>query len=113
MANIVGVCGEIHGVLGKVELQFECEDLQLKQVFQLFEHLHVSVFMGIDFMTANNATVKFGELEITVPSYGKTSVSAKKVAAITIMSDQTCFAHPSHSEVVVPVRISGFSNDWS
>ena len=28
LSNIVGVCGEIHRVLGQVELEFECEDLQ-------------------------------------------------------------------------------------
>ena len=118
LSNIVGVCGEVHRVLGQVELPFECEGLQFQQVFQIFEHLHVSVLVGIDFMTANNVTVKFGELEIKVPSNQKTSVSSVKVAATPVMSDQTCFAYttreviiPPHSEVVVPVRISGFPNN--
>ena len=118
LSNIVGVCGEVHKVLGQVELPFECEGLQFQQVFQIFEHLHVSVLVGIDFMTANNVTVKFGELEIKVPSNQKTSVSSVKVAATPVMSDQTCFAYttreviiPPHSEVVVPVRISGFPNN--
>ena len=118
LSNIVGVCGEVHKVLGQVELPFECEGLQFQQVFQIFEHLHVSLLVGIDFMTANNVTVKFGELEIKVPSNQKTSVSTVKVAATPVMSDQTCFAYttreviiPPHSEVVVPVRISGFPNN--
>ena len=118
LSNIVGVCGEVHKVLGQVELPFECEGLQFQQVFQIFEHLHVSLLVGIDFMTANNVTVKFGELEIKVPSNQKTSVSSVKVAATPVMSDQTCFAYttreviiPPHSEVVVPVRISGFPNN--
>ena len=118
LSNIVGVCGEVHRVLGQVELPFECEGLQFQQVFQIFEHLHVSILVGIDFMTANNVTVKFGELEIQVPSNQKTSVSSVKVAATPVISDQTCFAYttreviiPPHSEVVVPVRISGFPNN--
>ena len=54
LSNIVGVCGEVHRVLGQVELPFQ-------HVFQMFEHLHVSVLVGIDFMTAkNNVTVKSG-----------------------------------------------------
>ena len=41
-----------------------------------------------------------------------------KVAATPVISDQTCFAYttrevivPPHSEVIVPVRISGFPNN--
>ena len=118
LSNIVGVCGEIHRVLGQVELDFECEDLQFTQRFYVFEHLHVSMLVGIDFMTAYNVTVRFGKIEIKVPSGQKTSVSLVKIAATPVTSDQTCFAYttkevivPPHSEMVIPVRISGFANN--
>ena len=37
-SKIVGVCGEVHTVLGQVELDFECQGLHFKQRFQVFEH---------------------------------------------------------------------------
>ena len=67
LSNIVGIYGEVHKVLGHVELEFECVGLFFKQLFYVFEHLHVSILVGLDFMTANNVTMTFGEVEISVP----------------------------------------------
>ena len=118
LSNIVGVCGEIHKVLGQVELEFECEGLFLKQLFYVFEHLHVSILVGLDFMTANNVTMTCGEVEISVPSDQATSVSSVKVPVTPVTSDQTSFAYttkeviiPPHSEAIVPIRISGFADN--
>ena len=118
LSNIVGVCGEIHKVLGQVELEFECEGLFFKQLFYVFEHLHVSILVGLDFMTANNVTMTFGEVEISVPSDQATSVSSVKVPVTPVTSDQTSFAYttkeviiPPHSEAIVPIRISGFADN--
>ena len=117
MTNIVGVCGEIHQVLGQVDLEFECDGLFFKQRFYVFEHLHVSVLVGLDFMNANNVTLTFGEVEISVPLGQAASVSSVKVPVTPITSDQTAFAYttkeviiPPHSEAIVPIRISGFAN---
>lgn len=117
LSNIVGVCGEIHQVLGQVELKFECEGLTFKQNFYVFEHLHVSMLVGLDFMTENNMTVRFGKVEIGVPSGETASVSSVNVPVTPVTSDQTSFAYttkevivPPHSEAIVPVRISGFAN---
>ena len=69
-------------------------------------------------MTANNVTVQFGPVEIQVPSKHAASVSTVKVKATPVTSGQTSFAYttkevivPPHSEVLVPVRISGFANN--
>ena len=117
-SKIVGVCGEVHRVLGQVELDFECQGLHFKQRFQVFEHLHVSILVGLDFMKAYKVTVKFGEVEIAVLSHDNASVSSVKVEATPVTNDQTCFAYttrvvvvPPHSEVLVPVRISGFPSN--
>ena len=118
LSNIVGVCGEIHKVLGQVELEFECEGLFFKQLFYVFEHLHVSILVGLDFMTANNVTMTFGEVQISVPSDQATSVSSVKVPVTPVTSDQTSFAYttkeviiPPQSEAIVPIRISGFADN--
>ena len=117
LSNIVGVCGEVHRVLGQVELDFECEGLQFRQRFYVFEHLHVSLLVGLDFMTANNVTVQFGQVEIQVPSKHAASISTIKVKATQVTGGQTSFAYttkvivPHQSEVLVLVRISGFANN--
>ena len=117
LTNIVGVCGEIHQVLGQVDLEFECDGLFFEQRFYVFEHLHVSVLVGLDFMNANNVTLTFGEVEISVPLGQAASISSVKVPVTPITSDQTAFAYttkeviiPPHSEAIVPIRISGFAN---
>ena len=84
LSNIVGVCGEVHRVLGQVELDFECEGLQFRQRFYVFEHLHVCHLVGLDFMTANNVTVQFGQVEIQVSSKHAASVSTVKVKATPV-----------------------------
>ena len=118
LSRVVGVCGERHNVLGQVELEFECQGLHFKQQFQVFEQLHFSILVGLDFMNANNVIVRFGEVEIPVQSSQNPSVSSVKVETIPVTNDQTCFAYtsrevivPPHSEVLVPVRISGFPNN--
>ena len=62
------------------------------------------MLVGIDFMTAYNITVRFGEIEIKVPSGQKASVSSVKIAATPVTSDQTCFAYTT-KEVIVPPAV--------
>ena len=114
MSNIVGVCG----VLGKVELEFECDGLFISQFFYVFEHLHVSVLVGIDFMDANNVTLTYAGVEIKVPSCLSASVASVKVPVTPITYDHTSFAYttreviiPPHSEAIVPVKLSGFPDN--
>ena len=118
LSNIIGVCGEVHRVLGQVNLQFECEDTQFEQRFQVFEHLHVAILVGLDFMRTYKVTISFGEVEIMVPSSQSNSVSTIKVEALPVANDQTCFARttkevvvPPHNEVIIPVRVSGFADN--
>ena len=63
---IVGVCGECHSVLGVVDLNFEHDGLTFTQSFHVFEHLHVKILVGIDFLQKYNVIIKLGELEIPV-----------------------------------------------
>ena len=116
LINIVGVCGERHSVLGLVDLNFECEGLSFRQSFHVFEHLHVKMIVGLDFLQKNNVTVRFGEVEIPVIG-SLASGSTIKIATKPITSDHTSIVFPTeevivppHSEVIIPVKISGFPN---
>ena len=48
--NIVGVCGEVHRVLGQVTLPFRLDGVVLEHTFQLFEKLHHPLILGMDFL---------------------------------------------------------------
>ena len=76
LAHIVGVCGEVHKVLGQVTLPFRIDGVVLEHTFQLFEKLHQPLILGMDFLKQNKAKV---DLEQGIVSF-KTSKSTKSTA---------------------------------
>ena len=74
--NIVGVCGEVHRVLGQVTLPFRLDGVVLEHTFQLFEKLHHPLILGMDFLRQNKAKI---DLEQGTVSF-KTSKSSKSTA---------------------------------
>ena len=116
LTAIVGVCGERHSVLGMVELNFSCECQSFTHYFHVFEHLHVKMLVGIDFLQKYNVNVRFGEVEIPVTNT-EASGSTVIVATTTIAGDHTNIVYPTqeviippHSEVIVPAKVTGFPN---
>ena len=116
LTAIVGVCGERHSVLGMVELNFSCEGQSFTHSFHVFEHLHVKMLVGIDFLQKYNVNVRFGEVEIPVTNT-EASGSTVIVATTTIAGDHTNIVYPTHeviipphSEVIVPAKVTGFPN---
>ena len=115
LSAIVGVCGERHSVLGVVDLNFECEGLSFTQSFHVFEHLHVKILVGIDFLQKYNVVIKFGEVEIPVTN--NSASGSVTIATTTITSYYTSIVYPTeevivppHSEIIVPSKVSGFAN---
>ena len=45
-----GVCGEQHQVLGQIELPVKIDGLIIYQNFLVFQRLHSSVILGLDFL---------------------------------------------------------------
>ena len=76
LAHIVGVCGEVHKVLGQVTLPFRIDGVVLEHTFQLFEKLHQPLILGMDFLKRNKAKI---DLEQGTVSF-KTSKSTKSTA---------------------------------
>ena len=76
LAHIVGVCGEVHKVLGQVTLPFRIDGVVLEHTFQLFEKLHQPLILGMDFLKQNKAKI---DLEQGTVSF-KTSKSTKSTA---------------------------------
>ena len=116
LTAIVGLCGERHSVLGMVELNFSCEGQSFTHYFHVFEHLHVKMLVGIDFLQKYNVNIRFGEVEIPVTST-EASGSTVIVATTTIAGDHTNIVYPTHeviipphSEVIVPAKVTEFPN---
>ena len=75
-AHIVGVCGEVHKVLGQVTLPFRIDGVVLEHTFQLFEKLHQPLILGMDFLKQNKAKI---DLEQGTMSF-KTGKGTKSTA---------------------------------
>lgn len=50
ITSAVGVCGEVHPVLGEVMLEVTFGHITVKQKFRVFETLHSKVIFGLDFL---------------------------------------------------------------
>lgn len=51
--DAVGVGGELHPILGQIELPVTIGELSVNQAFHVFSKLHQSLILGIDFMEDN------------------------------------------------------------
>jgi len=57
IAEIVGVGGETHPVLGSITLDINIGNVILSQSFHVFSHIHHPMILGMDFLDQNNATI--------------------------------------------------------
>lgn len=111
--RIVGVCGEVHHALGEVNLTFQCQDLNFQQTFVVFQYLHSSVIVGLDFLRANKVVINFSGLEIPVTTGNSSStIKVLQVPIIPAQPDKTVLIHPlkevivpPHEEMLIPVTI--------
>ena len=109
LISIRGVCGEIHQVLGEAELNFECDSLQFTHTFQVFQHLHTKMLVGLDFLRKNNVQVRFGGIE--VPGSNTISAAIIKIPTEEVLDKSFGYALtveevivPPHSELIIPVK---------
>ena len=64
--NILGVCGEVHLVLGTVNLSFTIDDYAFEHTFHVFSKLHKPIIIGRDFMNKEKIQLDFRTDSITV-----------------------------------------------
>ena len=68
LANIVGVCGEVHRILGLVTVPFRLDGIVLEHTFHLFEKLHQPVILGMDFLRQHKAKIDLEECTVSFKS---------------------------------------------
>ncbi|KAK3084626.1 hypothetical protein FSP39_016530 [Pinctada imbricata] len=86
--NAVGVCGEIHRVLGTVDLNVSFNGIKIPHRFHVFERLHNKIILGLDFLEEHNAKLDLSTKTLTLY---KGAVEANLVAPQNL-SDEVCIS---------------------
>ena len=120
--SAVGVCGEVHPILGETMLQLTFGHFKINQKFRIFETIHAKIILGLDFLGDHQVKTDFGKMTITIQE-GETSNSSDSFVNLhsvsiptrTEISLQTGVAETvsevtitPHSEMVLPLSINRF-----
>ena len=125
MAHIVGVCGEIHRVLGQVTLPFRLDGVVLEHTFQLFEKLHHPVILGMDFLRQHKAKIDLEQGTVSIkssnnsenvgngieePSVCQISFGQETKTCVGLVRTVSSVVVQPHAECTLPVKITFSSN---
>ncbi|VDI60399.1 Hypothetical predicted protein, partial [Mytilus galloprovincialis] len=123
----VGVCGEVHPVLGKTILEIRFGEHKILQNFHIFETLHSKILLGLDFLVTHKVNLDFGKMTISVPNVTvKDSATLKgkenmvsTVTVPTFIDDNVQIAMATtvdlveiqpQSEIIIPVHVGKFKH---
>ena len=128
LAHIVGVCGEVHRVLGQVTVPFRLEGIDLEHTFQLFEKLHQPVILGMEFLRQHKAKIDLEQCTVSFKSSnssdfesGKTeepsmchiSLGQEPKTCIGLVRTVSSVVVEPQAECTLPVKIALSSNSCS
>ena len=124
ITSAIGVCGEVHPVLGETLLEVTLGHHTVKQKFRVFETLHAKAILGLDFLRENKIRTDFENMTLTIPiprrpsDHNNKNGSPPHVTIATIRDNGTVMAMAKtinsvilqpHSETILPVKIHNFS----
>ncbi|CAC5393320.1 Transposon Ty3-G Gag-Pol polyprotein,Transposon Ty3-I Gag-Pol polyprotein,Retrovirus-related Pol polyprotein from transposon 297,Retrovirus-related Pol polyprotein from transposon opus [Mytilus coruscus] len=113
--SAVGVCGEVHPILGETVLQLTFGKFKIQQKFRVFETIHARIILGIDFLQEHQVKTDFGKMTITIQeceshnnSESFVNLHSVSVETSTEITSQLAIAEtlsetiiPPHSEIVL------------
>lgn len=104
---MIGTSGQHLTVLGKTNIEFEINNTKYTFCAHIVDGLHHSFILGIDFLSATNATLTFAETNtMHIPN----SKGAPNVCVINTNAGIARLTQPveipARSEMVVEVKIS-------
>ncbi|CAG2252792.1 unnamed protein product [Mytilus edulis] len=121
--SAIGVCGEVHAIIGEIVLQLSFGQYKINQKFRIFETLHAKAILGLDFLRDNKVKTDFENMTLTIPTQKNTAMNIEhqnSVAHVTIATFQdnsavialaetvnTVILEPQ-SETIIPVKIPKF-----
>ena len=124
LTNIVGVCGEVHRILGLVTVPFRLDGVVLEHTFHLFEKLHQPVILGMDFLRQHKAKIDLEECTVSFkssnysesrenneePSVCHISLGQEPRTCVGLVRTVSSVIVEPHSECTLPVKISFSAN---
>ena len=124
LTNIVGVCGEVHRILGLVTVPFRLDGVVLEHTFHLFEKLHQPVILGMDFLRQHKAKIDLEECTVSFkstyysvsrenneePSVCHISLGQEPRTCVGLVRTVSFVIVEPHSECTLPVKISFSAN---
>ena len=124
LTNIVGVCGEVHRILGLITVPFRLDGIVLEHTFHLFEKLHQPVILGMDFLRQHKARIDLEECTVSFkstncsesrenneePSVCYISLGQEPKTCVGLVRTVSSVIVEPHSECTLPVKISFSAN---
>ena len=125
LSNIVGVCGEVHRILGLITVPFRLDGIVLEHTFHLFEKLHQPVILGMDFLRQHKAKIDLELCTVTFkssnnssenrvnneePSVCHISLGQEPKTCVGLVRTVSSVIVEPHSECTLPVKISFSAN---
>lgn len=68
ISHVRGVGGEVLDVVGCIELKVDIQNCIVLQKFHVFQRLHFSIILGMDFLDNNDVILDFSQNIITLPN---------------------------------------------
>ena len=104
--SVRGVGGEIHKILGTIELEFTISGTKVCHKFYVFSNLYTPVILGFDFLEANKASIDTVN-HILILHEGLAAVSLIQKSQRMGIARTTCLiTMPPRTQCIVPVKIS-------
>jgi transposase InsO family protein len=104
VAKVVGVCGETHKVLGTIQLPINFGNQIIWQNFHVFQKLHHSMILGLDFMEKHKANIDMGNKVLYIQNNSAQAGSYQ--TDVGLARTATPIRIPPQQEITIPVKIS-------
>ena len=103
-SHVKGVGGEIHNVLGLVNLNLQIDGYMYKHDFHVISHLHHHVIIGDDFLEKNKAIIDRGNKTLQLENGEE--IKQGEDSEVSMVRTCTSISLPPLTEAIVPVKLS-------
>ncbi|KAJ8315285.1 hypothetical protein KUTeg_007435, partial [Tegillarca granosa] len=109
--DAIGAGGELHQIIGEIDLPVTIGDLVFNQVFHVFPKLYQSLILGVDFMTKNRVVLDLEKKTIVFPDKSnKEQVHLFDIETGLVRVRESVTVPPnSHGDI--KIRISNLKHD--
>ena len=106
LQNVIGVCGEVHSVMGTITLELTHKQHAILLTFHVFKRLHYNAILGLPFLTGQKATIDFDEQTLSLPLIESTLPFTTKINCIGHGHTVGKVKIPARSEALLPLKVT-------